>query len=549
MKMYPAFFVRLFPEHRRSEQFKLETDMATHNSQPSKPSQTGKVYLVGAGPGDPDLITVKGLNFLKKAEVVIYDYLASPKLLKFVPPDAEFIYAGKRGGVKHTHTQDEINNMLVENARAGKTVVRLKGGDPFIFGRGGEEIETIVNAGIPFEVVPGVTSATAAATYAGVPITHRGFTTSVAFITGHESPDKKKSTIQWDKISTGIGTLVFYMGIKNLPLITENLMKHGRSPETPVLVVRWASTTEQRSVVGNLENIARIVKKEDIRPPALVVVGDVVKLREKINWFEKRPLFGTRILVTRTRDQSSELVALLEEYGARCIEGSTISLVPPDSWEELDRALENVSRYDWLLFTSINAIKYFFMRLHAKDMDSRDLNGPKIAVVGTTTAEVLLKYGIQADLLPREFTGEGLAESLLELGVEGKKFLLPRALKAREVLPDKLRETGCEVDIIPVYQNVQPEDTEDIRKELEKGNIDVITFTSSSTVVNFMNMMNFRDEQEQKRLLENVKIAVIGPITAKTAVKHGLKIDMQPEKYTIPDMVDCIVEYFVENSF
>ncbi|PKN48781.1 MAG: uroporphyrinogen-III C-methyltransferase, partial [Deltaproteobacteria bacterium HGW-Deltaproteobacteria-16] len=273
--------------------------MTAHsNNTPTR--SKGKVYLIGAGPGDPTLITVKGLELLKRAEVLVYDYLATPKLLKFVPKDAELIYAGKKGGECHAHTQEEINQMLVDHAAAGKIVVRLKGGDPFIFGRGGEEIEELAKHGIAFEVVPGVTSATAAATYAGVPITHREYTASVAFITGHEDPTKETSNIAWDKISTGIGTLVFYMGIKNLPFITENLIKHGRSPETPVVVVRWASTPIQQSVVGTLATIAEVVKKEKIKPPALIVVGEVVKLRDTINWFEKRPLFGKRILVTRT---------------------------------------------------------------------------------------------------------------------------------------------------------------------------------------------------------------------------------------------------------
>ncbi|MBU0484423.1 MAG: uroporphyrinogen-III C-methyltransferase [Proteobacteria bacterium] len=504
----------------------------------------GKVYLVGAGPGDPGLITIKGRNVLAKAEVIVYDYLANKKLLKYVPADAEFIYAGKKGGSKHTHTQAEINQMLIDHALAGKIVVRLKGGDPFIFGRGGEEIEELFDAGVPFEVVPGVTSATAAATYAGVPITHREYTSSVAFITGHEDPTKPNTNIAWDKISTGIGTLVFYMGIKNLPSISEKLIENGRDPKTPVLVVRWASTPEQRSVVGTLENIAALVKEKDIKPPALVVVGDVVKLRDKINWFENKPLFGKKILVTRTRDQASELVELLEEAGANCLEGATIALEPPENWDELDRGLAKMNHYQWLLFTSINAIKYFFQRLHEKGMDARDLKGPKIGVVGIATAEILLSYGIKADLLPREFTGEGLAESLIESGVSGGKIFLPRALDAREVLPESLREAGAEVDVAPVYRNVRPEGYEDVRQELEANQISVITFTSSSTVKNFLRMIDAKDEHELQKLLAGVKIAVIGPITAKTAIANGLEVHIQPQTYTIPALVDEIVSYY-----
>lgn len=501
--------------------------------------------MIGAGPGDPTLITIKGMNLLGKAEVVVYDYLASKKLLKHVPKNAEFVYAGKKGGCKHTHTQEEINQMLVDHALAGRIVVRLKGGDPFIFGRGGEELEELVKAGVPFEVVPGVTSATAAATYAGVPITHRGYTSSVAFVTGHEDPTKPNSSIAWDKLATGVGTLVFYMGIKNLPSIAEKLIGYGRDPKTRVAVVRWASTPEQRSVVGTLDTIADIVLEEGIKPPALVVVGDVVNLRDKINWFEKRPLFGKRILVTRTREQASDLVADLEDNGADCIEFATISIEPPDSWDDFDQDLEQIESFDWLLFTSINAIKYFFNRLFEKGMDVRDLKGPKIGVVGTTTAEVLKTYGIAVDLLPEEFTGEGLAKTLVDKGVEGQKILIPRALKAREILPETLREAGAEVKVSPVYQNVRPEGrTEKLRKEFEDQQIDVITFTSSSTVDNFLHMLNAKDEDELHDLLKDVKIAAIGPITAKTAQKNGLEIHIQPETYTIPALVDSILEYY-----
>ncbi|MEW6593917.1 MAG: uroporphyrinogen-III C-methyltransferase [Thermodesulfobacteriota bacterium] len=508
----------------------------------------GKVYLVGAGPGDPELITVKGMKLLQRAEVVVYDYLAGKKLLKHVPKGAELVYVGKMGGIHHAHTQEEINQMLVDFARAGKQVVRLKGGDPFIFGRGGEEIEVLVEHGIAYEVVPGVTSATAAATYAGVPITHRKHTTSVAFITGHEDPTKAASTIAWDKISTGIGTLVFYMGIKNLPIITEKLMAHGRSPETPVVVVRWASTPEQKSVEGTLATIADRVKAARIKPPALIVVGEVVSLRDKINWYEKRPLFGKRILVTRTREQASELVHRLEDLGANCLEGSTIALVEPDSWAPLDQELRRVSEYDWLLFTSINAIKFFFQRLAELGMDARDLKGPRIAVVGTTTAEMLQAQGLRADLVPGEFTGEGLAAALLAEGMAGKKVLLPRAAKAREILPETLTEAGATVTTVPVYRNVQPADYAEVRQALEEKTIDCITFTSSSTVTNFLEMLRCADAAEQQRLLDGVTIAVIGPITARTAQQHGLTIHIQPETFTIPALVDAIVAHCAGRS-
>jgi len=508
------------------------------------------VYLVGAGPGDPGLITIRGKHLLERAEVLIYDYLASKKLLKYVPRDAEFIYAGKRGGVKHTHTQDEINQMLVDRARSGKKVVRLKGGDPFIFGRGGEEIEELVKAGIPFEVVPGVTSATAAATYAGIPITHRQYTSTVAFVTGHEDPTKPGSNIAWDKIATGVGTIVIYMGIKNLQAITEKVIKYGRDPHTPVAVVRWASTSEQRTVVGNLENIAEVVRKNNIKPPSLVVIGEVVNLRDTINWYEKRPLFSKRVVVTRTRDQASELINILENYGAECLEFPTISLEPVPSYEILDQALAEIETYHWLLFTSINAVYFFFKRLFAVGRDVRDLKGPKIAAVGRVTAEALVSRGIKPDLLPEEFTGDGLAEILIKTGVSGLRILIPRALKARESLPGALDSAGAEVTVAPVYQNVLPKSSageklkEDLLRALQEKSVDMVTFTSSSTVKNFVTLLDIGSPDEMQKLMAGVAVATIGPITAKTAEQFGLHVDVQPEEYTIPDLVDSIVKHF-----
>ena len=507
--------------------------------------KSGKVYLVGAGPGDPGLITVRGKSLLERAEVVVYDYLASKKLLKHVPAGAELIYVGKKGGVKHTHTQEEINQILVDNALAGKMVVRLKGGDPFIFGRGGEEVEKLYEAGAPFEVVPGVTSATAAATYAGIPITHRDYTASVSFITGHEDPSKDNSNVDWSKLATGAGTLVIYMGIKNLPIIVANLIKYGRDPKTPVAVVRWASTPEQRSVVGTLETITQVVADADIKPPALIIVGEVVKLRDTIDWYEKRPLFSKKIVVTRTREQASDLVAGLEEFGANCLEYSTIHIKPVDSYAVLDGELERLDEYHWILFTSLNGVKYFFERLYSKGMDARDLKGPDLAVVGKSTADFLLNYGLNADLIPSTFTGEGLAEALLDQGVEGRNILIPRALQGREILPETLRGAGAQVTVAPVYQNCPAEgDKESLRKELENGGIEMITFTSSSTVRNFLAMVDAENQEELQNILAGIKIAAIGPITAKTITDKGLQVDVQPAVYTIPGLIQAIVDYY-----
>jgi uroporphyrinogen III methyltransferase/synthase len=521
-----------------------------NQSSPGNKKSAPMVYLVGAGPGDPGLITLRGKQLLERAEVIIYDYLASKKLLKYVPKSAEFIYAGKRGGIKHTHTQEEINQMLVDRARSGKRVVRLKGGDPFIFGRGGEEIEEIVKAGLSFEVVPGVTSATAAATYAGIPITHRQYTSTVAFVTGHEDPTKPDSKIAWDKLATGVGTLVIYMGIKNLKTITEKLLMYGRDPKTPVAVVRWASTSEQRTVVGNLENIADVVLENKIKPPSLVIIGEVVNLRDTINWYEKRPLFSKKVVVTRTREQASELVSLLENYGAECLEYPTIALQPVDSYEVLDKALAAIETYDWLLFTSINAVDYFFDRLFQQGMDVRDLKGPRIGAVGRVTSESLAARGIRADLLPDKFTGDGLADSLIGQGVEGQKIFIPRALKAREILPETLQDAGADVTVAPVYQNVLPGSSAgddlkaDLKESLLEKSIDMVTFTSSSTVKNFISLLDCDGPEELAGLMEGIAVAVIGPITAKTAEKYGLQVLVQPDEYTIPAMVESIVKFF-----
>ncbi len=508
-------------------------------------NKTGKVYLVGAGPGDPGLITVRGKSLLECAEVVIYDYLASSKLLSYVPDDAELLYVGKKGGSCHSHSQEEINDLLVKKVMEGKMVVRLKGGDPFIFGRGGEEAEVMYERGLPFEVVPGITSATAAATYAGIPITHRDHTATVAFLTGHEDPTKEHSNINWEKLATAAGTLVVYMGIKNLPLIVEKLVAYGRVPETPVAVVRWASTPRQRSVTGTLANIAQVVKKSGITAPALVVIGEVVSLRSKLDWFEKRPLFQKRILVTRTRDQASSLVVGLEERGAFCLECSTINIQPMEDYTDFDEELEHLGEYHWVLFTSINGVKYFFRRLHAKGMDARDLKGPSFGCVGKATADVLFQYGINADLIPETFTGEGLAKSLLDQGVEGRNILIPRAKEGQEYLPETLRGAGAQVAVVPIYQNI-PEDgqAEIVRRELGKNGIDMITFTSSSTVSNFIAMLGVESKEELQQLLSGVKIAAIGPITAKTVMDSGLNVDVEAKEHTVDGLITAIASYW-----
>ena len=500
----------------------------------------GKVYLVGAGPGDPGLLTLRGREVLQRAEVVIYDYLANEEFLDYAPPEAERIYVGKKGG-DHTLSQWGINDLLVEKGRH-KVVVRLKGGDPFVFGRGGEEAQILVAEGIPFEIVPGVTAAVAVPAYAGIPLSHRDHAASIAFVTGHERADKSDSKIDWSRLATGVGTLVFFMGVKNLPEISANLTAHGRSPETPVAVIRWGTTPRQQTVVGTLADIVEKVEKAKLKPPAITVVGDVVRLREELNWFESRPLFGRKILVTRAREQSSDFKALLADLGADCIEFPTIGISPPPSWEPLDSAVSKLSTYDWVIFTSVNGVRFFMERLRSADLDCRELKGVLIAAIGPRTAEALEAYGLRPDLVPEEYRAESILAGLAGSGVEGKSFLMPRAMVARDVLPDTLRDGGARVDVVPAYQTVLPTGRSDeILDLLRRGEIDCVTFTSSSTVSNFFSL--FQRDEVLPHLHEAV-VACIGPITADSARKFGLSVDVMADEYTIPGLTGAICAHY-----
>ncbi|NQU07936.1 MAG: uroporphyrinogen-III C-methyltransferase, partial [Candidatus Abyssubacteria bacterium] len=343
------------------------------------------VYLIGAGPGDPGLISVKGARCIQKADVVVYDYLSNPRLLSHCKPGAEKIYVGKKGS-KHTLEQGDINKLLVDKASAGNVVARLKGGDPFVFGRGAEEALALKEAGIPFEIIPGITAAVAAPAYAGIPVTHRDLTSTFALITGHEDPTKEESAIDWAKVATGIGTIAFYMGVKNLPRIAEKLIEHGRSPDTPVAVIRWGTTPNQQTVVGTLENIVQKVKEAGLKAPAITLVGEVVKLREDLNWFETRPLSGKKIVVTRSRAQSSEFVEQIESLGAEAVEMPTIRIADPEDFGPLDKAISKIEAFDWIVLTSPNGAAALFERLDARELDARALGGVKVAAVGAATA-------------------------------------------------------------------------------------------------------------------------------------------------------------------
>jgi uroporphyrinogen III methyltransferase/synthase len=499
--------------------------------------------LVGAGPGDPGLLTLKGKKCIEKGQVIVYDHLANRALLDFAKKDAELIYVGKEGS-RHTLSQDKINELIVGKAQQGLNVVRLKGGDPFIFGRGGEEAQDLAKAGIPFEIVPGVTSAIAVPAYAGIPLTHREYTATVAFITGHEDPTKETSHIAWDKLATGAGTLVFLMGVGNLSNIASHLMQHGRSPQTPVAVIRTGTTPEQRTVTGPLKDIAEIAKQEKIRPPAIIVVGEVVRLREELDWFEQKPLFGKTIVVTRAREQASEFLDVLTDLGALCLEFPTIQVISPESWEGLDKGIRELEGYHWLVFTSVNGVKYFFNRLETQGGDVRDLKGMKIAAIGPKTGEAVVTKGISIDLMPEEYRAEAVVEAFKREGIQGKKILLPRAREAREVLPQELEKLGAVVNVVEAYRTVKAEENkEDIQEMLRREEIHMVTFTSSSTVDNFLDM--FRGEPILE-WMEKTAVACIGPVTAERAEQKGLTVTLVAKQYTIPSLTQTIVDYFAQ---
>jgi uroporphyrinogen III methyltransferase / synthase len=500
------------------------------------------VYLIGAGPGDPGLMTVKGLECLAKAEVVVYDYLANPRFLSSADADAELIYVGKKGFSKHV-TQEEINAILVEKALedGGKVVARLKGGDPFIFGRGGEEALALHDNDIPFEVVPGISSGYAAPAYAGIPVTHRGITTDMAFVTGHEDPTKETTDVNWEHLATAVGTICFFMGIKNLPIITERLITFGRSPETPVALVRWGTTPRQQTLVGTLADIAEKAAAAKFKAPAITIVGEVVNLREQLAWFENKPLFGKTAIVTRSRAQASDLSERFVELGAEVLEFPTIKITDPEEWAPVDEAIANLSVYDWVVFTSVNGVDQFFGRMEEMDADARQFAGCRVAAIGPATAARCMSHGIRPDYVPAEYVAEGVLEGFCERGVgEGTRFLIPRAAEAREVLPDTLRERGAVVDVVTVYRTVLGAGEQSVLARLAEGTVDVVTFTSSSTVKNFMKLTEGTDIAAT---MDRALIASIGPITSDTARDLGLTVGVEAEEYTIPGLVDAVVAH------
>lgn len=492
---------------------------------------SGIVYLVGAGPGAPGLLTLRGAELLKRAEVLVYDYLAAPEIMKLVPENCRRIYVGKQSG-NHAKSQEEINRILVEEAKSGHVVVRLKGGDPYIFGRGGEEAQELYQAGIVFEVVPGISSTVGAAAYAGIPLTHRDFNSQVAIITGHEKPDKDESAHDWEALAK-MGTISMVMGVRNLPGVCAKLMTAGRPADSPVALIQWGTTCRQRTLVGTLSDIAAKAEAENIGPPALFVSGGVVALREQLNWFETRPLFGRSILVTRSRAQASRLSEALNELGAEVWERPTIDIEPVNDPVYFQTAFAHLSDYQWLVLTSPNGAELFFKRLLEDGRDVRALAGLKIAVIGPGTAEVLPGFGLKADLMPKDkYVAEGLLEALIQAGVKGKKVLLARAQEGRDVLPEGLTEAGAALTDLAVYRTVNP-----VWAEPLPGLPDLVTFTSSSTATGLAAMIPLEERK-------NYPAASIGPVTSKTAEALGFKVVVEAEKSNIDSLVKAVAGYF-----
>jgi uroporphyrinogen III methyltransferase/synthase len=483
-----------------------------------------KVYLIGAGPGDPELLTVKGRRILQQADAILYDHLANAALLDLAPPHAERLYVGKKKSA-HQFSQDEICALLIERARRGLSVVRLKGGDPFIFGRGGEEAEALADAGIPFEIVPGVTTPLGIAAYTGVPLTHRQHTSAVTFVTGHAV-----QTIDWAKVGHA-ETLVIFMGLTTFPEIARQLINHGRAPGTPAMAVRWATRPDQQTIVGTLSSLP--AKLAGMKPPATIVVGEVVRLRGKLDWFERLPLFGKRIVVTRAREQADALASRLGALGAGVIELPTIEIRPPADCAPLDRAIGHLTTYDWLVFTSANGVRFFLERLDAGEHDLRNLRA-KICAIGPATRAAVEALHLKVDLMGEEYVAESLLEAFAAHDLAGKHVLLPRATVARDLVPAELARRGARVEVVEAYRTVAPEHLAEHVREVLALRPDCITFTSSSTVRNLV-------EAAGAEALRGIPVASIGPITTETARGLGVEVATQAKVFTVEGLVDAVM--------
>jgi uroporphyrinogen III methyltransferase/synthase len=497
----------------------------------------GAVYLVGAGPGDAGLLTLRGAELLRRADVIIYDLLVNPILLRLALPTAEIISRGKRT----EFSQERINDLMIVKALAGKIVVRLKGGDPYIFGRGGEEAEVLAAAKIHFEVVPGVSSIVAAPNYAGIPLTHRDYCSSFTVFTGHENPDNAKANLRHDQIAKIPGTKVVLMGTENLGDWTKSLIVHGMPPETPVAIVQWGTLGKQKSILGTLATIAKLAKEKKMSPPALTIIGEVVKLREKLNWFENLPLFGKRIVVTRSHGQSAKFLQKLSELGADVLEIPAIKGVTPDNKQGLVDALLTLNSYDWLVFTSGNGVTTFFDFFFKRFQDLRDIGGAKIAAVGPATAAKLRELHLQVDLMPEEFVGRKIAEAFAKhSSIENYKICLLRAENANRELPDALEEMGAIVDDIGLYKTVvETEDFFGVTKNFLEQGADWITFTSGSTVEFFHARF---DLPKLLKKFSQLKLASIGPETSKAISALGLKPALEAREHTTDGLIAALLK-------
>jgi uroporphyrinogen III methyltransferase/synthase len=498
----------------------------------------GIVYLVGAGPGDPGLITMRAVELLNTADVVVYDYLVNKRILQHASEETEIIYAGKSSG-DHTKTQDQINRLIADKAKDGLDVVRLKGGDPFVFGRGSEEARYLLNEGVEFEIVPGVTSAIAAPAYAGIPLTTRGISSSLQIITGNEDPEKDNSHIDWKVLGKSPGTLVFLMGVKNLEKISTQLVINGKSSDTPAALVRWGTTTRQRTLVSTLQNVAEDALKANFQPPCVIVVGDVVNLRSELSWFEERPLFGKKIVVTRSRAQASALTEALEYMGAEVIETPTIEIKENTVDKNIDATIKEISSFDWVIFTSVNGVNIFFDRLFGMGLDTRQLAGVKVAAIGSATEELLAEVGICPDVVPEKFVAESLAKELGDL--KGKKVLLPVAKGARTVLSEKITKAGGKPVTIHTYETVAVKENDQHALDvLNYEKIDMITFACSSTVKNFV------DQVGVDYFKNDIPLLSIGPVTSSTIKDLKIGKPITASEHNIPGMIDKILDYFEE---
>ncbi len=494
-------------------------------------ARAGVVYLVGAGPGDPGLMTARSLDLIAAADTIYYDRLIPPGALGGAREDAELVYVGKQPGVPSV-PQEEIGTRMIESARAGRSVVRLKGGDPFVFGRGGEEGEALRAAGIEFEVVPGITAGVAATAYAGIPVTHRDDASAVAFVTGHEDPEKPETALDWEALAVFPGTLVFYMGVKRLEENANALIAAGRDPEQPAAAIERGTSERQRTVTATLRTIHEAVALAEVKAPALIVIGPVVERRGELAWIERRPLHGKRVIVTRARAQASGLARTLRQLGAEVVELPAIRIEPRLDAAEVREAAAAIGVYELICLTSPNGVDLLFEAIAAAGLDSRALAGATVAAIGPGTARALAKRGVLADVVPERFVAEGLIEALGDIDVEGARVLVARAAEARDVLPEYFQEQGAEVDVVALYETVREQPDEDAVAAAQAA--DYVTFTSSSTVTNLTEALG-------ERFPGGARIVSIGPVTTEAVIEAGLSVDVEAERHDIDGLLAALL--------